>query len=42
MKKKNRYSVLLVDDDAKLLASLSPILEENGYRVLTGANGHEA
>lgn len=42
MKKKNQYSVLIVDDDARLLSTLSSILKENGYKVLIGTNGEEA
>lgn len=42
MTKKNKENVLVVDDDVRLLSTLSSILKENGYRVLTAAAGQDA
>jgi two-component system nitrogen regulation response regulator NtrX len=42
MKKKNKSSVLVVDDDIRLLSTLSSILKENGYRVVTAETGQYA
>jgi CheY-like chemotaxis protein len=35
-------TILVVDDDDETRQSLRELLEENGYRVLTGMNGREA
>jgi CheY-like chemotaxis protein len=35
-------TILLVEDDDDTQASLSELLEEQGYRVLRASNGHEA
>ncbi|WP_240648302.1 response regulator [Pararobbsia silviterrae] len=35
-------TILLVDDDARILAPLRALLEAEGYRVLLAANGEEA
>lgn len=42
MKKNDKRNVLVVDDDIRLLSTLSSILKENGYQVLTGSTGKEA
>ncbi|NIM17480.1 MAG: response regulator [Candidatus Aminicenantes bacterium] len=42
MKKKNKSNVLVVDDDMRLLSTLSSILKDNGYRVFTAENGQKA
>jgi CheY-like chemotaxis protein len=35
-------TILLVEDDEETSESLRELLEEHGYRVLQGRNGHEA
>lgn len=35
-------SVLVVDDDVDIREALEQVLAEEGYRVVTAANGHEA
>jgi CheY-like chemotaxis protein len=35
-------TILVVDDDDETRQSLRELLEENGYRVLTGMNGRDA
>jgi DNA-binding NtrC family response regulator len=42
MKKVNKGNVLVVDDDMRLLSTLSSILKDNGFRVFTAATGQEA
>jgi len=42
MKKVNKGNILVVDDDMRLLSTLSSILKENGCRVFTAATGQEA
>jgi CheY-like chemotaxis protein len=37
-----RKTVLVVEDDDETSASLCELLEEHGYRVLSGRNGREA
>ena len=37
-----KFSVLVVDDDPPILAAVSDILTDEGYRVLTAQNGAEA
>jgi CheY-like chemotaxis protein len=39
---KDRYTVLIVDDDESTLAALSGLLELEGYSVATARNGREA
>jgi two-component system nitrogen regulation response regulator NtrX len=39
MKKKNKSNVLVVDDEIRLLSTLSSILKDNGYRVFTAETG---
>jgi CheY-like chemotaxis protein len=34
--------IFVVDDDAAIRTTLTDILEEEGYRVVTAADGHEA
>ncbi len=36
------YKLLLVDDDLLILESISSALEQEGYHVITAANGEEA
>jgi CheY-like chemotaxis protein len=38
----SRKSVVVVDDDADVRATVRTLLEVRGYRVLTAGNGHEA
>jgi two-component system, OmpR family, KDP operon response regulator KdpE len=38
----SKHSILLVDDDRKLLTKTSEILEMEGYQVLSAVNGKEA
>jgi len=42
MKKENKGNILVVDDEMRLLSTLSSILKENGYRVFPAATGQEA
>ncbi len=37
-----KETILLVDDEVKVLSALAIILESSGYGVLTAADGHEA
>ncbi len=39
---KNRYKILLVDDELNFLKSLKDIFELEGYKIFTVANGFEA
>ncbi len=41
-KLKERYRLLLVDDDEKILESLKPIFESAGYSVICSTNGRDA
>ena len=36
------HTILVVDDDPEILATLSPRLEKRGYRVLTASDGNQA
>lgn len=36
-----RHSILVVDDEEKIRKSLSGLLEDNGYKVVTARNGRE-
>jgi two-component system nitrogen regulation response regulator NtrX len=42
MKTVNKSNILVVDDDMRLLSTLSGILKDNGYRVFTASTGQEA
>ncbi|NIM13262.1 MAG: response regulator [Candidatus Aminicenantes bacterium] len=42
MKKKSKGNVLVVDDEIRLLSTLSSILKDNGYNVFTAETGQEA
>ncbi len=42
MKTVNKGNILVVDDDMRLLSTLSGILKDNGYRVFTASTGKEA
>jgi len=37
-----RQTLMFVDDDEKILSSISSVLQKQGYRVLTAPNGPEA
>lgn len=39
---KNKGTILLVDDDPKILASLSSILENQGFKTISTTDGYEA
>jgi CheY-like chemotaxis protein len=39
---KNKKTILLVEDDDETSDALKELLEEHGYRVVHGRNGHEA
>jgi len=39
---KEKFSILIVDDDESILATLSAILEKEGYAIDTAKNGREA
>jgi len=40
--RKNKPSILLVEDDANIRETLSAILQQKGYNTDTAKNGHEA
>ncbi len=40
--RKDKGTILLVDDEPKILASLSKILENYGFQTLTTTDGNEA
>jgi two-component system, NtrC family, nitrogen regulation response regulator NtrX len=42
MKKTEKARILLVDDEEKILAALSFLLENRGYRVVATTDGHQA
>jgi two-component system nitrogen regulation response regulator NtrX len=42
MKTVNKGNILVVDDDMRLLSTLSGILKDNGYQVFTASTGQEA
>ena len=42
MSAENQFRILVVDDDPKIVFMLTNLLEDNGYQVVTAANGEVA